>query len=278
MSNLEYVRQKTHPRELAAFVVANKDEKILGINTKLKHDSLGLEAIARWLSGENIHIKHMVMSEQETDNTWLVNAVLDTSTSNVERAGLEAFLKRLDCVEQLNITDYGRVLHQTSLFPIMNRSERVIFQSVSRLQYIRNQLERILTPSGVAVIYYNMGMEGGKGTHKMFLQQFQADLLTPKQRMDLFRDHMISGGLGIFDFTDLDLEGHSGLVKVFDDYECEGIDEKTTKQHPICHNARGMLAGFLSSEWSTERVKVVELKCRGMGDPHCELGVAVDEQ
>ena len=272
MKDLECVELETNPRELAAFVVAKKDEKIVGVSSKLKHEPSALEAIVRGLHSANIAIKHVVMSEREDGNGWLFNAVLDMSKSAEGTAGLEAFLKRLDCVEQLSISDQGNVLHQTSLFPIMNRKDRVIFQSVTRLQYIRDQLEKILTPSGLSVIFYNMGVVGGRGTHTMFTHQFQADLLTVKQRMSLFRDHFISGGMGVFDFTDLDLESRSGLVKIFDDYECEGIRKKS----PVCHTARGILAGFLSSEWST-RVRVVELMCRAMGDPHCEFGVAVGE-
>ena len=94
---------------------------------------------------------------------WIVNAFLDLSKSPYEESELEAFLKRLACVEQLKISKNQRIVHQTNLFPIMNGKERVVLHSVERMHFIRNQLERIITPAGVSVIFFNIGLENGRG-------------------------------------------------------------------------------------------------------------------
>ncbi len=271
---MEQIELKTYPRyayprQIMAFEIPTKDEKIVSLHAVLRHEPSSLELIARALRENDVQIKHVSVYERKDTGGLIINAFLDVSKSPGGMSSLQTHLEKLDCLEKLVILENRPVLHQTSLFPIFNRSERVVLHSVKRMQYIRDQLERILTPSGLAVIFYNIGVENGKGTHELFVQQFNANTATPEKRMDIFRDHNISGGVGIYDFTELDLKSHSGIIRLYEDFECDNIK----KDRPHCHQARGTLVGFLGAEWPGSRVKVVELKCRAIGDPHCEFAV-----
>lgn len=265
---MEYIELKTYPRQIAAFEIPKPDENIVGLYVILKPEAR-LEDILTQLRDQKIAIRHADVNEQREKGGLVINAFLDVSNSPQGIHGLQAFLEKLDCVEKLVISEGKPVLHQTSQFPIVNRNERVVIQSVKRMQYIKDQLERILTPSGLAVIFYNIGLENGKGMYQLFVQQFGSGTITPEKKLELFRNHNISGGVGVYDFSDFDLKNRSGIVRLYDDYECDGM----TKSSSICHQSRGTLAGFLASEWPDRKVRVVELKCRATGDPHCEFAV-----
>ena len=265
---MEQILVKTYPREIAAFEVPKQDERIIGVHAIFGHEA-NLEQVVKQLSDNSVWIKHADINEHAETKNLIINAFLDISKSRDGGQGFRDSLKNLDHVEKLVISDKKQVLHQTSLFPIVNRQDRIIFQSTRRLQYVRDQLERILTPSGLSVIYYNMGFEGGRGMHQLFSEEFNSGMMDTGKRLELLRDHSISGGMGIYDFTDLNLKTHSGIVKLYEDYECENV----AKNNPVCHSARGTLGGFLSLEWPDKKLKVLELKCRAIGDPHCEFAV-----
>ena len=260
---------KTYPREIGVLQVPKKGEKLAGVYMLLKRERAGLETVLKGLFGANVGVRSVEMYERDDADGWVISAFLDMSKSPYGASGLENFLKRLDCVDELAISEHTPILHQTSLFPIMNRNERVILQSVKRIQHVRDQLERILTSSGVSVIFYNMGLENGRGLHKMLVQEFRANLLTIQQRANLLKDHLVASGMGILDLTDLDLEERSGIVKLYEGYECDGV----RKDRPTCHASRGILAGYFGNEWAMDNVKAVELRCRAIGDPHCEFAV-----
>ena len=259
---------KIRERQIGAFEMVKANEKIVSINMVLKRDLPTLEAIREAFDINNILVKRLDMNYAEDLDAWVVNAFLDLSKSHYEESELEVFLRRLACVEQLKVSKGQRIVHQT-LFPIMNGKERLVLYNVERMHFIRSELERILTPAGVAVIFYNMGLENGRAIHKMFTERLESGLMTTEQRLELFRRHHIAIGVGIFDFTGLD--GSSGLVRMYDDYECDGVK----KDRPECHQARGLLSGFLGSEWKTDKVKVVELRCRAIGDLHCEFAIEI---
>ena len=50
--------------------------------------------------------------------------------------------------------------------------------------------------------------------------------MSTEQILELFRSHLIAIGMGILDFTDLDIKNHHGLVKFYEDCECDGIKER----------------------------------------------------
>lgn len=202
---MQTVQLGTYPRQIAAFEISKMGEKIVGVYMLLKKDFAGLQALIRAVEDNAIILKHFNIDSREGDNGWVVSGFLDVCKFPYGISGLEAFLKRLSCVEKLVVSEHPLFLYQTSLFPAMNGNERVIIQSVERMHWIRAQLEKILTPAGASVIFYNMGVENGRGLHKMFTVRLQADHMQFSEKLELLRNHMISTGMGILDFRELDL-------------------------------------------------------------------------
>lgn len=259
--------RRLRARQIATYEIAKENEEIIAVNAVLKKDPAGREAILKAFDNNNILIKHLDMHYAEDLDGWVVNAFLDVSKTPHGASELEAFLSRLACIEQLNISRHGGIAH-AALFPLMNGNERVVIRSVERLQLVRNQMERILTPAGVSVIFYNMGLENGRGLHKLLGERLRSEVKS-SEIFELLRNHLIATGWGILDFKDLDTNARNGLIKFYECEECDGLK----KDRPECHLARGLFAGFFELEWQVEKVKVVELRCRVLGDAYCEFAL-----
>ena len=273
MTTLAYPVEKRYPRQLAAFERSKKDEGTVSVYVSVKNEPAGLAAVIKALTSEgNSIIKQISVQERGKVAGWAITGFLDMSKTINGTAELERFLRRLGCVEELIISQHKPLLHQVYLFPLMNGDERVVLFSVKRLLTVRAQLEKILTAAGVSVIYYNLGLENGKVFHQHFVEGMGAEQVQDAQKLDLFRDHFIASGFGIFDFQDLDLNQRHGLVKLYDSFECEGIK----KDRPACYNMRGILTGFLQALWRIDKLKVVELKCMAIGDLNCEFAIGTE--
>jgi hypothetical protein len=101
---LESGEIKIRERQIGAFEMAKGNEKIVSVNMVLKRDFPTLEAIRKSFDINNILVKRLDMNYAEDLDAWVVNAFLDLSKSPYAESELEVFLRRLACVEQLNVS------------------------------------------------------------------------------------------------------------------------------------------------------------------------------
>jgi len=269
---LEYVELKTYPRQIAAYEVSGDKKKIISVYALIKRDPAGLEAITKALTCSDVNALSFNLQDRGNSEGWVISAFLDMAQSIQGVAALETFLKRLTCVEKLVISEPRPVVYQTLLFPIVSGGERVILQATQRFQYIRSQMERILTPAGASVISYNNGLENGRALHKIFMdREVQTGPMHLRDRLELLREHLIATGYGIMDFKNLDLSTRGGLIQLYEGFETEGVK----KDRPVCNQMRGLIVGFLQEEWKNEQVTVVEIKCKALGERNCEFAVGI---
>ncbi|MEM3463026.1 MAG: V4R domain-containing protein, partial [Candidatus Bathyarchaeia archaeon] len=145
---------------------------------------------------------------------------------------------------------------------------RVLLFSVERMHIIMDRMERILTPAGVAVIFFNMGLENGR-TLKHFINTIMPSKdLSLEERLWVLKHHLKSAGMGILEFVDVDLEEGCASARVYGSFEADG----RRKGRPICHITRGILTGFFEEEIG-KKVRVSELKCAAMGYDFCEFEI-----
>jgi predicted hydrocarbon binding protein len=258
-----------YPRELETVIFPEEGERVVEALLVLKDEPDCLKRIFALLHEMGAEVKHMEMYRSEWSTGRKVLALfLAFPKGSLDVDSLKGSLRGLDVAEELEIVEPRPLPYETVLFPIRNLQSRVLLFTVDRMRTIMDRMERILTPAGAGVIFFNMGLENGR-TLKNFLNTMMLGRdLNFEERLWALKHHLKSAGMGVVEFLNVDFEEGCASVRVYGSFEAEG----RKKGRPICHITRGILTGFFEEEFG-KKVRVSELKCAAMGNEFCEFEV-----
>ena len=127
-------------------------------------------------------------------------------------------------------------------------------------------MKKILTPSGLEAVLYDVGKRSGANYAKYLSEKYGVkDLELISTVIQATR----ATGWGIVEVKSIDFKRLSGTVIIRDCFEALAREKKPYK---VCHWIRGFVAGFQSVVFG-QPVEAVETKCLAVGDEHCEFEI-----
>ncbi|MEM2339963.1 MAG: V4R domain-containing protein [Candidatus Bathyarchaeia archaeon] len=258
-----------YPRELETLIFPEEGERVVEALLILKERADCLKKIFTLLHEIGAEVKHMEMYRSEWDAGKKVLAMfLAFPKDSFEANSLKDRLRELDVAEELEIVEPKPLPYETMLFPIRNLQNRVLLFRAAHVHFVMDRMEKILTPAGAAVIFFNMGLENGRALRRFVDTMAWSRDLSFEEKLWALKHHLKSAGMGVVEFLNVDLEEGYASVRVYGSFEADG----RKKGRPICHVTRGLLAGFFE-EALGKKVKAAELKCAAMGNDFCEFEI-----
>lgn len=255
------------PKRVFTLEEAKPDEEIYEMCITLKDVPGALAKAAKVLADANVNVKmgsSFYAPGHPGVGFW--SSFIDVSKATRSTLQLEEELRRLDVVVDVRLEECKPVPFEIIHFPVLHANTRAAILPIGTLFSLWDGLERILGPSGLAVVHYHAGMRTGEHTAKRLKEMYGVE------DMDLilaFAQAERATGWGIMEFQDIDFKRCSGTVIVKECFEAAAWRRKPDK---ACHWTRGILAGFMSSVFN-KPVESVEVKCLATGDEHCEFKI-----
>jgi predicted hydrocarbon binding protein len=260
-----------YPRELETLVFPEEDKRVIEVLMVLREGPDCLKRLFDFLCDIGAEIRRMEMYRSEWDSGKKILVMfLAFSKGSSEVDSLREGLGALNVAEELEIVEPKPLPYETMLFPIRNFQNRVLLFRAAHVHFIMDRMEKILTPAGAAVIFFNMGLENGRAMKRFVDAMAWSRDLSFEEKLWAFKHHLKSAGMGIVEFVNVDLERGYASVRVYGSFEADG----RRKGRPICHVTRGLFAGFFE-EALGRKVKVSELKCAAMGNDFCEFEIRI---
>lgn len=257
--------EKTVPKRAFTFINVEKGEEIYEVCIKLKDVCGAVYKTAKVLSDANINIRtsSLFLTEDNADAGYWTSFV-DASKAKNSIAEVEAKLRKLDVVEDVVIAKPQPLAYDIIHFPITHGSSPAIIMPIELFGSLFEEIERILTPSGFAAVFYNAGKKSGT---------FIAELLTNRNRLNKEQLKLAviqaTRAIGWGRIVDFNIKGETARVKI---EKCFEALLRGRKKEKVCHWTRGFIAGFLSAT-EGKPMETVELKCLANGDETCEFEV-----
>ncbi len=258
-----------YPRELETLIFPKEDGRIVEALLVLKDRSDCLSKVFGFLHGIGAEVEHMEMYRSEWDAgkkilTMFLSFPKDTFKVDSLREGLLG----LDVAEELEIVEPQPLPYETMLFPIRNLHNRVLLFRAEHVHFVMDRMEKILTPAGAAVLFFNMGLENGRALRRFMDTMAWSRDLSFEEKLWVLKHHLKSVGMGVVEFLNIDLEAGYASVRVYGSFEADG----RKKGRPICHVTRGLFVGFFE-EVLGKKAKATESKCAAMGNDFCEFEI-----
>ncbi|MEM2667720.1 MAG: V4R domain-containing protein [Candidatus Methanomethylicaceae archaeon] len=181
--------------------------------------------------------------------------------------------------EPLEVLEFSKskikgVLIDTISFPLFaGKSRVVIFRDLAYSHMIQGIREKFGS-GGEALLYY-IGFESGKGfgkLHKEFAHN--TGINNPFEIFNIISATFFQwAGFGKMEVIEITERG--GLIKVYDNFECEIMKKKSKK--PYSQFIRGAITGVLSEIFNKE-VSVIEEMCLAKGDDLCKFRIFFKNQ
>jgi len=129
-------------------------------------------------------------------------------------------------------------------------------------------LELIFSPSAASVILFTAAVRCGTQWYKRMKKKFG----TKEEALRILSEVKKEENWGKLSFRDVDFVNGSGKIFVEDAFEtvARKAEKNRESSQPCCNFLRGFLSGFLSEVFK-KSVTVIEEKCAGKGDEHCEF-------
>mgnify|MGYP006269560737 CR=1 FL=1 len=252
------------PKRAFTFVETKPDEAIYEICIKLKNVRGAVAKTAKVLSDANINIRtSMLFEDIKKSSTGYWTSFVDFSkTRNVKE--LEEKLRTLDVVEAVKIVQPQPLVYDVIHFPVMHGNSTAIILPSALLGSLFEEIEKILTPSGFAAVFYNAGKKSGASMAALIAERYELKGESLKQALIQTTKAI---GWGQLEDLRLNSEKVSGYVKMRNCFEAV---LKGQRREPACHWTRGFIAGFLGKVVG-KPVEAVELKCAAVGDETCDF-------
>ena len=258
-----------YPKRAFTFIELNPDEDVYEIRIKLKDVPGAVAKTANVISEAGMNIKTSTLFVSPVDKKegfW--TAFLDISKSNIEIEELARRLRELDVVLDVSVKKPKPVAYDVMHFPMLHGDQRAIVMPMTLLKNLFEEIEKILTPSGFAAVFYNAGRKSGENYAQYFREKF--GLKSKEELIETVTICTSAIGWGIVETYTLDLSIPAGSVRVKENIEAVMRGKGATQ--PVCHWTRGFLAGYLTAVTGVD-VEVVETKCLGKGDEYCEFEI-----
>jgi len=258
-----------YPKRAFTFVELDSNEDVYEVRIKIKDIPGAIVKVASIIAEAQVNIKMSTFFNSpvnKKEGFW--TAFIDISKSKTEIEELVKRLRKLDVVLDVSVEKPEPALYDVMHFPMLHGDQRAILFPLSFLRNLFDEIEKILTPSGSAAVFYNAGKRSGENYVKYYKEKFGL-----KSREELIKT-LIMGtsavGWGKIETYALDLSIPAGSIRVKKNIEAIMHGKKATQ--PICHWTRGFMAGYLTALTGVD-VEIVETKCLGKGDEYCEFEV-----
>jgi len=255
-----------YPKRVFTFVESRPGEDIYEIRVMLRDVPGALAKTANVIAEAGINIKtSIVFASLPNEKQGFWTAFIDVSNSKIGIDELTEKLNALDVVLNAQIVKPKPAAYDIMHFPIQHGEERAVVMPISLLKNLFEEIEKILTPSGFAAVFYNAGKRSGENFAKYYREKFN-----PKTKEELAELLFLCTGAigwGRVETYSLDLNRISGKVRLVGNIEGA---MRNKGAEPVCHWTRGFLTGYLSIATGRE-IEVKEIKCIGKGDEYCEF-------
>jgi predicted hydrocarbon binding protein len=255
------------PKRVFAFVDTKPDENVYEICIAL-NDVLGavFEA-AKVFSDAHVNIRtSMLFEDAERGNMDYWTSFVDLAASRKSIGKLEEELRNLDVVQDVKIVKPQPLNYDVLHFPIKYRGSTAMIMPVELFGSLYEEIEKILTPSGFAAVFYDGGKKSG-----VFISQLIGKRYGLKGEDFIKALVQSTQALGWGLVVDLKLDLHRPFCRV----RVKGCFEailRGPRKEAACHWTRGFAAGFLSTIVG-ETLEAIEVNCAAKGDEFCEFEV-----
>jgi predicted hydrocarbon binding protein len=254
------------PKRAFSLLNMKPNEEIYEICITLKDIHGAVSETARVLSEVHVNLRTSILfdaAEKSGVGYWTSFIDLSKATTNIDE--IEEKLRKLEVVKDVEIVKPQPLLYDVIHFPLMHGESVATIMPVELFGSLFDEIEKILTSSGFAAVFYNAGKKTGAFITRLIAQRYglKDELLVPA----IFQ---ATKAIGWGQIEDLNIDEKGiGKIKV---RMCFEALLRGFRKEKVCHWTRGFLAGFLGAV-KGKSLEAVELKCIANGDKICEFEV-----
>jgi hypothetical protein len=255
------------PKRVFTLLNVKPSEKIYEICITLKDVHGAVSEAAKVFSNAHVNLRNSILFDAvEKSDTGYWTSFVDLSKSVMGIRQIEEELRELDVVQDVKIVKPGPLAYDVIHFPIMHGDSVATVMPIELFGSLFDEIERILTPSGFAAVFYNAGKKSGA-----FITGLLAKRYSLKEKSLVLALTQAAKAIGWGQIEDFDMNKKELIAKIKVRMCFEAL-LRGPKHERVCHWTRGFIAGFLSEVFG-KSVDAVELKCAAVGDEICEFEV-----
>lgn len=255
------------PKRAFTLLNARPNEKIYEMCVTLKDVHGAVSKTANVLSNAHVNLRTSILFDAvEKSGIGYWTSFVDLSKAVMDIKQIEKELRKLDVVEDVKTVKPEPLTYDVIHFPIIHGASAAIVMPIELFGSLFDEIEKILTSSGFAAVFYNAGKKSGAHISKLLSQRYR---LKGKSLTLALMQATKAIGWGRIEYYDMDENGFFSRIKV---QKCFEALLRPRRKENNCHWTRGFIAGFLS-EVSGKSVEAVELKCVAAGDEICEFEI-----
>lgn len=258
---------KALPKRDFSVVEVGHGENLYEICIILKDVHGALAETAKVLSDAHINIKTgsiFYLPGSSKLGAW--TSFIDTAKAKNDINEIINKLRKLDSVVEVKLEKPYPAPFEVIHFPILHGDMRATIMPIETFREMWEGLERILTPSGLEAVLYDVGKNNGAYYAKYLSEKYgvkDTDLVSAV--VQAFK----ALGWGIVETKNINIKHLSGIITVNECFEALAREKKPYK---VCYWIRGFIAGFMSIVFR-QPVEAIENKCLAIGDGHCEFEI-----
>ena len=154
---------EVYPKRAFTFVESKPGEDIYEIRVTLKDVPGALAKVSSLVAEAGINIKtSIVFSTLPEEKRGFWTAFIDVSKSKMQTDELTKRLNEVDVVLNVEIVKPEPAAYDIMHFPVLHGEERAVVMPISLLRNLFEEIEKILTSSGFAAVFYNAGRRSGE--------------------------------------------------------------------------------------------------------------------
>jgi predicted hydrocarbon binding protein len=259
------------PKRVFTVEEVKTGEKLYEVSILLKDVKGAVAQVAKQLADSDINLKtgslFYVPGTQEK-GCW--TTFIDVSKCTKSLMELERDLRMLDAVLDVKFLEPKPAPYEVRHFPVLHGDERAIIMPIELFGEMMDAVERILSPSGFAAVFYDVGKKTGEFIIKKLKDRYK---LQSAELVEALGQAVKALGFGVPEVKYVDFQKLSGTIIVRD---CMEALARKKKHYKVCHWSRGFVAGAFSYIFGRP-VDVTENKCLASEDEYCEFQIKPQE-
>jgi len=255
------------PKRVFSIEEVQPGEKIWEICIILRDTKGALAKVANVLAEANVNIKTsslFYLPGRSGVGSW--TSFIDISKATRSISELEKKLRSFEVVEDVRFEEPKPAPFESVHFPLLHGGTRAVIIPIGIFWSMWSNFEKILAPSGLAVVLYDAGKKVGE-----YVATRLSELYNVKS-IDLALAANQAGkatGWGIMEVSNLNSQHLTGTIVVRDCFEAAAWRQKHEK---ACNWTRGYIAGVMTKVFGRP-VEAVEVKCSAAGDEYCQFEI-----
>lgn len=257
--------EESIPKNVFTYLKTKPNEEIYEICITLTDTRGAVAEAARILSEASVNIKTSILfdsTHKEKTGYWTSFVDVSSATKNISQVVDE--LRRSKVVQNVKAVKPEPIAYDVIHFPIIHGESAALVMPVELFGSLFDEIEKILTPSGFAAVFYTAGKKSGGYMAELLAERHG---LRGKSLASALAQATQAIGWGKIEDVQLDIERPFCRVKVRRCFEALLRGHRAEK---MCHWTRGFVAGFLS-EIIDDPLEATEVKCAAAGGELCEF-------